>query len=87
MITHLYCIYDTIAEEAGQPFTSKNDGTAIRSFFHSLVMQQASNVEDYKLYKIGIFDNEEITLTALNESKLIDYTTGKEHKATKGDKK
>lgn len=51
-------IYDTVAEEYGPLFQSKNEGVALRQF--EQLIQQHSNVnpEDMQLFQVATFNTE-----------------------------
>lgn len=55
MNTNLYSAFDSVAEVFHRPFTEVNDKTAIRAFSSSL--EDNKNKNDYTLYKIGTFDD------------------------------
>ena len=53
-LMYLYTIYDSGAEDSAPPFCAVNDRIAKRQVIRMLVNNDMP--EDYKLYKIGIFD-------------------------------
>nr|QJB21670.1 MAG: nonstructural protein [Microvirus sp.] len=60
----LYVIYDTVAEEAGPLFQAKNDEVAIRQVKNMLSQEKLVRPSDYKLYHLGSFDQNTMTLTS-----------------------
>lgn len=73
MSSSLYVVYDEVAELYTAPLTLKNDNVAMRWFQEK--MQKASDPTDYKLYKIGEYDENTGLIVALPSLSLID--TGK----------
>jgi hypothetical protein len=62
-------IYDTVAEVFNKPFASINNADAIRAFTQSL--DDNPNKNDYALYRIGEFDdNEGVFIPEKNPSKI-----------------
>ena len=60
MKASLYAVLDTIAEAFKAPFVQPNDNMAIRLFNNAANDPQSDiyqNPEDYRLYKIGTFDD------------------------------
>lgn len=57
MEINLYTIYDTVAVEAGPPFTAKNDKVAWRNYIQ-VISQAKAPMEELCLYRIGSFDPE-----------------------------
>lgn len=53
---------DTVAGEAGPPITAKNDGTALRAYYH-MINQNSLNQNEYRLFCVGSFDNEKMTIS------------------------
>lgn len=50
----LFAVYDRIAQDYAQPFQSKNEDTATRSFLAGAEGQP--NNEDFELYEVGEYD-------------------------------
>lgn len=53
---NLYSIYDSVAEEFGPVFCSKNVGVAVRQFKAMMEGLPSSTHDDYKLVELGSFD-------------------------------
>lgn len=57
---NMYSVYDHVAQKFMGMFESINDGTATRAFYAACKTgQMAQEPEDYVLYKIGQFDEDE----------------------------
>lgn len=65
MLSGLYVVYDRVAEEAGPVFQSKNDGTAIRAF-RSLTKDAPAPASEYKLLRVGMFNNDPVGLDSVS---------------------
>lgn len=63
----LYTIMDTVAKEAGPPFMAKNDGTALRSYYHT-VQSNKLNQDEYILYRIGAYNPENMEIISAIEA-------------------
>lgn len=72
MKTNIYTIYDRIAEEAGPLFQAVNDGVAIRRTV-SFMLDLDVNSTDYKLLKIGYFENIDLQGEILPVPEEIDF--------------
>lgn len=62
MITNLYSVYDVKTKLYQYPFQTVNDETAKRSFKHVCNEKNHifnNNPEDYSLFKVGSWDDEE----------------------------
>lgn len=78
---NMYSVYDRVAQKFMGMFESINDGTATRAFCAACKTgQMAQEPEDYVLYKIGQFDEDE-GIFANNQRKVCD---GKPNKASEG---
>ena len=64
----VYCMYDSVAEEAWPLFESVNDGSAIRAYNMQLAQNKLDQGE-IKLFYLGVFDREsmELSVGALEE--------------------
>lgn len=60
----LYTILDRVAEESGPVFEACNDGVALRNFKNLLDKVPPYQQGEYRLYKIGSFDNNTMTMVA-----------------------
>jgi len=62
----LYTIKDRVAEMGGFPFTSRNDGTAARSFRDFMNRQDVTvhDPADFQLLKIGLWDEDTCLISA-----------------------
>lgn len=60
MITRLYSLYDSVAEEFGPLFSAKNDEVALRNVIQMFTDMKVNiaSVESYHLYYIGNFDTD-----------------------------
>lgn len=61
MLIGIYSIYDEVAKLYAQPFFFQNDNLAIRAFKNECERPESNlkaNPSDYKLYKIGEYDDE-----------------------------
>lgn len=62
MKTHVYCIFDKIAEASGNLFCCKTDKLAIRMFNSELKKMSQENFTinpaDYVLVRLGVYENE-----------------------------
>ena len=65
MKTMIYTVHDRVAEESGPLFEAKNNGVARRQFFNLMHQreQELTNVEDYSLLCVGIFDHDTSVIT------------------------
>jgi len=54
MKVQLFAVYDRIAQDYAQPFQSKNEDTASRSFLAGAEGQP--NSTDFELYTVGSYD-------------------------------
>lgn len=64
---NLYTIFDVAAQEAGPPWSAKNDAVAVRQWQYLMAGDggnKVSHPEDYHLYQIGSFDSESMILEA-----------------------
>lgn len=78
---NMYSVYDRVAEKFMGMFESINDGTATRAFCAACKTgQMAQEPEDYVLYKIGQFDEDEGFF--VNAQKKI--SDGKPNKTSEG---
>lgn len=77
LISRLYTIYDTVAEEPGPVFEAKNDGTARRAYKQVMNKTIAGEPEEYSLIFIGEFDKETLKITAPEVTKVISIDYGK----------
>jgi len=68
MLVQIFAIYDSKAESYLQPFFSQTRGSAIRAFTDSVndttgESQFAKHPEDYTLFHLGEFDDQNAKLT------------------------
>lgn len=63
----LYCVYDSVACEAGPVWTAKNDGIAVRQYQH-LLKSEGVNSGDYTLYCIGLYNSENLEVIGCKRS-------------------
>lgn len=72
MITYVYVVYDTVAKEAGPLFQAKNDDVAKRNV-RNLVDREHVNPLEMKLYHVGSFDADDMTLGIVPEPVEVDF--------------
>jgi hypothetical protein len=65
MIQNVYVIYDSLAQEAGPIFAAKNDLVALRASGKLI-----GESDEYTVYCIGEYDNEELKLTSLEKREV-----------------
>jgi len=74
MTQNVYSIKDAKAGTYGNPFYAINDGVATRSFEQAASDPQTTihaNPEDFNLYKIGTFDDNEGIITSEAQPQFI----------------
>jgi hypothetical protein len=73
MILRMYTIQDSVAKVYNTPFFCKTDGEALRNF-KDLANDRQTTVgqhpEDYALYSIGAFDQNEGEVVPIEHTKL-----------------
>lgn len=69
----LYVLYDVVLEEAGPVFQSKTDLVASRETVRIMLSNKHVYPEDYKLYKIADFDNQNLLIEPCKRE--INYLT------------
>lgn len=57
---NVYVVWDSVAEEAGPPFTAVNDGIAKRMFLNMNIPQGIKS--DYSLVRIGFYNSKDMQL-------------------------
>lgn len=73
-IQNLYSVQDTVAGRFFPPFLAPNDETAVRSFRHMVNMSDspiAHNPFDYRLFRLGDFDENDGQIDVLVSPDLI----------------
>lgn len=60
MILNVYVIMDIVANETSPLFEAKNNNVALRKFED--VTDKVKFKSEYKLYKVGTYDNENMVL-------------------------
>ena len=63
MKVNLYSIYDTVAQVFNKPFTAHNDADAISSFVEASNNNANAHKDDYCLYAVGDWDDNNGTIT------------------------
>lgn len=60
MITRLYSLFDSVAEEYGPIFQAKNNDVALRNVIQMFMEMHVdiASLESYHLYHVGDFDSE-----------------------------
>lgn len=71
----VYTVFDTVAVEAGPPFTAPNDGVGIRSFNRLMAETPANLRPEYQLWCIGEFDTTDMGMEGKTPQQIITYTT------------
>lgn len=74
MLINLYTIRDAKAEAAMKPILFEQDAIAIRQFELTVTNADnpmSQNPEDYTLYKIGIWDDENMLIEACDPVRII----------------
>lgn len=74
MIVNMYSVYDEKAETFASPFCMLNDGQATRAFGDACQdksSQMYKHPSDYKLYKLGEFDDNSGHIVTLDIPKLL----------------
>lgn len=78
MKLYLYSVYDTAAVAFIQPFCMQNDGIAVRSF-QNTVNDETTTIskhpEQYALYKVAEFNDEDGYIDPLPKAELIVQAT------------
>lgn len=69
MITRMYVVYDRVVKETGFPFDAKNDGVACRKF-KNMIDQMKVNPDEFELYYIGDYDNEQMVIKYENYTRV-----------------
>lgn len=72
MVLNLYCLYDRLQGDFGDPVSRKNDETACRT--HLSELKKSPYPSDFSLYRIGTMDHE----TGEIQSNLVELMRGKE---------
>lgn len=72
----IYAIYDMVKEEMGQLNLYKNKGEAVRAYNHAMIglddnPQAPANSDDYRLYKIGLIDDETMRSTIGDPERVV----------------
>lgn len=74
MLLQVFSIFDVKAKCFGQPFFMSHNGMALRAF-SDLVGEKGTNVnkhpEDFKLYKLGEYDDNSGELTSLEQPDFL----------------
>ena len=70
MILSIYAIKDTLAEQWSNPFTL-NGKTAERTFRFMAKEKAETECKDQRIFLLGKFDNEQGTITLLDEPYLV----------------
>lgn len=70
MVLRVYCIYDTVAEQASNPFTSPNDQAALREL-DRVSRREGSDASEYELWHLGIWKPLERVLVASEKSQRV----------------
>lgn len=73
MISGMYTVYDRAAEQAGPIFVAATDAVAARQYRHILDQVPAYDRDEYRLYKVGEWDDKACKVVAMEEAVQI-YT-------------
>lgn len=69
---YMYTIWDDIAKDSSPPFLAKNDDVAIRQLMTTLFKDELININDYNVYKIGLYDTETMYLTPCDREDILE---------------
>ena len=72
--SNIYSILDNVSKEFSTPFYSKNDDTAKRDFYNVIDNPETlygSSPKDFKLYRLGSWNNETAFISALKSPEFI----------------
>ena len=78
MRIHIYAIYDKKVKVYGTPFFYTDDISATRSFLRLKADPQSflhSFPDDYDLYRIGTYDDQDAKMVSLQPTELIQTNT------------
>lgn len=64
MVTRLYVIFDSVAEESGPIFQAKNDAVALRQFGN--LQKKEGFSDEFSLWCFGSFDHETMELVSFD---------------------
>ena len=67
---NVYAIRDGLAEDVGPLFEAPTHAVALRQFSHLLSQVDDSSKGDYKLFCVGFFDADNMTLTAIDAEEV-----------------
>lgn len=84
----MYCLYDTVAESFYPPFVATNDAVADRKFCQLLAAPEdfwAKNPQDYRLYRVGSFDEQTGVCTGLRVEEMVIVNPGLPPMGRRGD--
>lgn len=73
MVYGMYTVYDRAAEQAGPIFTAATDAVAARQYRHILDQVPAYDRDEYRLYKVGEWDDKTCKVVSMDEAVQI-YT-------------
>lgn len=73
MINELFTIYDKVAQEAGPIFQAKNLYVAMR-YVKDMIKDSKINLKEYDLVRLGTFDSESMSLTALSKCDAVELS-------------
>lgn len=66
----IYTIKDMVADECGPVFEAKNDEVAGRNFRQLMAREKIRNEDEFRLYKIGSYETEEMNLFNCNNEQI-----------------
>ena len=67
----LYVLYDVQMEEASPLYEAVSDVVAIRAFCP--ILAEVINIDDYKLYHVGTFDNHSLSICSCGAPQEVDF--------------
>lgn len=74
MLLQMYVVRDTQAEASMPPMYRENVGVAMRDFemaVHSADNPMSKNPDDYVLYHVGTYDDENMIVTGMDPVRII----------------
>lgn len=74
MVMNVYSVFDSVAGVFSRPYFLNNDNLAVRAFGDAVADKSTGlyvHVDDYKLYKIGVFDDISGQLVACDTPQFI----------------
>lgn len=70
----VYCVFDSVSEEAGPLMAYKSDPIAYRSYLR-MISAEGINASDYVLYCIGTYDVDSMEIEGIKPRRVIASNT------------